>query len=260
MSIAAVPVVPGSTDLPSGYPHPHASEEARAIAERGMILRVQVGSGVHGTSITGQDDRDEQSDRLPSREPHSSIRPVVRRIARSLSAIAWSAKRLKVFGPVGATLANWNNVILRKRAAGCPFFAAQALIAVEIKDLLPLGSRARAFGALLMRPALAHACTEGLGVALHDCTVRVTRNLPVPLRLSGVVSAAPGTCCFGIGGIADSVALAPSLAVRRPVAPGGLGVPLAPFLQVLFPVLLVPCTGGLSPAFRIGVRQRTSIS
>jgi hypothetical protein len=24
-----------------------------------MILRVQVGSGVHGTSITGQDDRDE---------------------------------------------------------------------------------------------------------------------------------------------------------------------------------------------------------
>ena len=31
----------------------------RAIAENGMILRVQVGSGVHGTSITGQDDRDE---------------------------------------------------------------------------------------------------------------------------------------------------------------------------------------------------------
>ena len=51
--------VPGSTALPSGFPHPHASEEARAIAENGMILRVQVGSGVHGTSITGQDDRDE---------------------------------------------------------------------------------------------------------------------------------------------------------------------------------------------------------
>src|ERR1700759_204598 len=49
----------GSTQLPAGYPHPHASEEARAIAERGMILRVQVGSGVHGTSIAGQDDRDE---------------------------------------------------------------------------------------------------------------------------------------------------------------------------------------------------------
>ena len=29
------------------------------IAEKGMILRVQVGSGVHGTSIAGQDDRDE---------------------------------------------------------------------------------------------------------------------------------------------------------------------------------------------------------
>jgi uncharacterized protein len=51
--------VAGSTVLPAGYAHPHASEEARAIAERGMILRVQVGSGVHGTSITGQDDRDE---------------------------------------------------------------------------------------------------------------------------------------------------------------------------------------------------------
>ena len=45
--------------LPAGFPHPHASEQARQIAEKGMILRVQVGSGVHGTSITGQDDRDE---------------------------------------------------------------------------------------------------------------------------------------------------------------------------------------------------------
>ena len=51
--------VQGSTALPSGFRHRHASEEARAIAENGMILRVQVGSGVHGTSITGQDDRDE---------------------------------------------------------------------------------------------------------------------------------------------------------------------------------------------------------
>lgn len=45
--------------LPSGFEHPHASEEARLVAERGLILRTQVGSGVHGTSITGQDDRDE---------------------------------------------------------------------------------------------------------------------------------------------------------------------------------------------------------
>jgi hypothetical protein len=51
--------VPGSTALPSGYAHPHASEEARAIAEAGLILRTQVGSGVHGTAITGTDDRDE---------------------------------------------------------------------------------------------------------------------------------------------------------------------------------------------------------
>ena len=45
--------------MPAGFAHPHASEEARRIAEAGMILRTQVGSGVHGTSIDGQDDRDE---------------------------------------------------------------------------------------------------------------------------------------------------------------------------------------------------------
>jgi hypothetical protein len=39
--------------------HPHAGAEARRIAEAGMLLLVQVGSGVHGTSIDGQDDRDE---------------------------------------------------------------------------------------------------------------------------------------------------------------------------------------------------------
>jgi uncharacterized protein len=37
----------------------HATEEKRRIAESGLILRCQVGSGVHGTSISGQDDRDE---------------------------------------------------------------------------------------------------------------------------------------------------------------------------------------------------------
>jgi hypothetical protein len=56
---AGARVIAGSTQLPGGFAHPHASEEARQIAERGMILRVQVGSGVHGTSIIGQDDRDE---------------------------------------------------------------------------------------------------------------------------------------------------------------------------------------------------------
>jgi predicted nucleotidyltransferase len=37
----------------------HATEEKRAIALAGTILRCQVGSGVHGTSVGGQDDRDE---------------------------------------------------------------------------------------------------------------------------------------------------------------------------------------------------------
>jgi hypothetical protein len=52
-------VILGSRALPSAYDHPHASDQARLIAERGTVLRAQVGSGVHGTSIIGQDDRDE---------------------------------------------------------------------------------------------------------------------------------------------------------------------------------------------------------
>jgi predicted nucleotidyltransferase len=59
MHVNQATAVPGSTALPAGYAHPHASDEARAIAEAGMILRAQVGSGVHGTAISGQDDRDE---------------------------------------------------------------------------------------------------------------------------------------------------------------------------------------------------------
>lgn len=52
-------VVLGDRTLPPGFAHPHASEEARRIAQEGLVLRVQVGSGVHGTAVSGQDDRDE---------------------------------------------------------------------------------------------------------------------------------------------------------------------------------------------------------
>jgi hypothetical protein len=52
-------VILGPRALPPAYDHPHASEAARRIAEQGTVLRAQVGSGVHGTSISGQDDRDE---------------------------------------------------------------------------------------------------------------------------------------------------------------------------------------------------------
>lgn len=37
----------------------HSTPEAHAVAERNLILRVQVGSGVHGVTVDGQDDRDE---------------------------------------------------------------------------------------------------------------------------------------------------------------------------------------------------------
>jgi hypothetical protein len=57
--VRATVTLPEGKRLPAGFQHPHASNEARRIAEQGLILRTQVGSGVHGTSISGQDDRDE---------------------------------------------------------------------------------------------------------------------------------------------------------------------------------------------------------
>jgi hypothetical protein len=62
--------------------HPHSSLEARAIAERGTILRVQVGSGVHGTAIDGSDDRDEMGVCL---EPPEHVTGVARVPDRSAS-------------------------------------------------------------------------------------------------------------------------------------------------------------------------------
>jgi uncharacterized protein len=52
-------VIRQDNTLPAGYHHPHASEAARELAQRGLVLRTQVGSGVHGTAVSGQDDRDE---------------------------------------------------------------------------------------------------------------------------------------------------------------------------------------------------------
>ena len=62
--------------------HPHASEEARSIAEQGTILRVQVGSGVHGTAVSGQDDRDEMGVCL---EPARYVTGIARVRARDRS-------------------------------------------------------------------------------------------------------------------------------------------------------------------------------
>ena len=40
MSVTIPRPVAGSTLLPVGFTHPHASEEARAIAEQGMIFEL----------------------------------------------------------------------------------------------------------------------------------------------------------------------------------------------------------------------------
>jgi uncharacterized protein len=81
--------VAGPTTLPPGYAHPHASREARRIAEQGMILRVQVGSGVHGTSVSGQDDRDEMGLCL---EPAAFVTGLAR-VPSGLDVIIYSARK-----------------------------------------------------------------------------------------------------------------------------------------------------------------------
>ena len=84
--IAGAP--PNAGALPAGFAHPHASEEARLIAEAGLILRVQVGSGVHGTAIVGQETNNPLGCLCRSREPCSLVGTVVDSISRSLGAIA----------------------------------------------------------------------------------------------------------------------------------------------------------------------------
>ncbi len=56
--------------------HRHSSEAARGLALAGTILRVQVGSGVHGTAVEGQDDRDEMGLCLEPREHVTGIATV----------------------------------------------------------------------------------------------------------------------------------------------------------------------------------------
>jgi uncharacterized protein len=73
-------IVDGDRTLPPGFDHPHASEEARAIAEQGLLLRVQVGSGVHGTAVGGQDDRDEMGICLEPRQYVTGLATVPRGI------------------------------------------------------------------------------------------------------------------------------------------------------------------------------------
>jgi hypothetical protein len=47
-------------ELPAAYPgHRHAGEEARRIAQDGLILLAEVGSGVHGVALSGTDDTDQ---------------------------------------------------------------------------------------------------------------------------------------------------------------------------------------------------------
>jgi hypothetical protein len=106
-------VIRGDTLLPPGFAHPHSSEQARRIAERGTILRAQVGSGLHGKSITDQDDRtrwESASSRpntspawrgcptagritLPVPEPHRGYLRAVRRGEVALSEVVDATAR-----------------------------------------------------------------------------------------------------------------------------------------------------------------------
>ena len=80
-------VLLGDRTLPAGFDHPHASEEARRIAEQGTVLRVQVGSGVHGTSVDGQDDRDEMGICLEPPEHVTGVARVPAGVAEGKASI-----------------------------------------------------------------------------------------------------------------------------------------------------------------------------
>lgn len=67
--------------------HPHSSAVARDIAECGTILRVQVGSGVHGTAISGQDDRDEMGLCVEPREFVTGVSQVPSRSSEEPASI-----------------------------------------------------------------------------------------------------------------------------------------------------------------------------
>ena len=97
----------GDRSLPPGFRHPHASEEARVIAETGMLLRVQVGSGVHGTSITGQDDRDEMGICL---EPARFVTGLARVRPGSMAGMPRSSSSSSNVTPCGTGPVGWRTV------------------------------------------------------------------------------------------------------------------------------------------------------
>lgn len=88
-TLGAPRVIDGDRTLPAGFDHPHASEEARTIAEKGMILRVQVGSGTHGTSVSGLDDRDEMGLCLEPRQYVTGLARVPAGIASDGATVAF---------------------------------------------------------------------------------------------------------------------------------------------------------------------------
>ncbi|SFW61375.1 nucleotidyltransferase domain-containing protein [Amycolatopsis australiensis] len=61
----------------------HDTPEFAAIAEGGTILRCQVGSGLHGTAVDGQDDRDEMGLCVEPAEYVTGLRPFEQYIFRT---------------------------------------------------------------------------------------------------------------------------------------------------------------------------------
>ncbi|MEV6648591.1 nucleotidyltransferase domain-containing protein [Amycolatopsis sp. NPDC051371] len=68
----------------------HDTPEFAAIAERGTILRCQVGSGLHGTAVDGQDDRDEMGLCVEPAEYVSGLRRFEQYVFRSQPDRAWA--------------------------------------------------------------------------------------------------------------------------------------------------------------------------
>jgi hypothetical protein len=133
----------------------HATEEHRRIAREGTILRVLVGSGLHGTSVSDQDDRDEMGVCIEPAEYVIGLRTIEGHVFEQLEyKTAWGrpGDRANRSGPgdldeVVYSLRKWARLALEGNPTTLlPLFAPEsAIVSIE-----PLGRELRGLAPLIV--------------------------------------------------------------------------------------------------------------
>lgn len=131
----------------------HATEEHRRIARGGLILRILVGSGLHGTSVSDQDDRDEMGVCIEPPEYVIGLRTIEGHVFEQLEyKTAWGrpGARANRSGPgdldeVVYSLRKWMRLALENNPTVLlPLFAPEtAIVSIaplgrELRNLAPL--------------------------------------------------------------------------------------------------------------------------